>query len=432
MSFMMRVRPALAAVLLVALPAVAAAQAADPSTVEVGILDVLLARGLIDQAQYEELLALARARAADARGEIELLEGRLARLRAPDLQTSGGQAGKLLFKSSDGKWSLGLKGRIQARTEHVDADDDTKDGTNLSVPRARLGLEGSAGAENVGYKLEFDLNTNKKLEDPAKEGTLNLRHAFINWGFENGAQLILGQTKFPFGREALTSSGAISLAERSIVASEFFPEYEPLAMLQGTADDAEWEWYVATSNGEGRGKNNTPGDGKNGLRRGARVVWNPLGKFKLDGPAFQTLDSGETRVALGASWMRNADSSGLSTATMDVDSESLGLEVQALSGPWSALYENVSRDEHDEVGADDDDDGQSLQVGCFLDQRWELVARRAEVDYDSKADKDERAVGLNYYVDKHNGKWQLEWNVQETEDAASEVKTLRLQYQLVF
>ncbi|MBM3985033.1 MAG: hypothetical protein FJ296_04985 [Planctomycetes bacterium] len=419
-------------VLLGAFAAAAPAQSTDATTVETAILDVLLARGLIDAAQYEELLALARATADDARGEIELLEGRLARLRAPDLQTSGGQAGKLLFKSSDGKWSLGLKGRIQARAEHVDADDDSKDGDNISVPRSRIGVEGTAGAENVGYRLEWDMNTNKKLEDPAKEGSVNLRHAFINWGFENGMQLIFGQTKFPFGRESLTSSGSISLAERSLVSSEFFPEYEPLAMLQGTADDGEWEWYLAASNGEGRGKNNTSGEDLDGMRRGARVVWNPLGRFKLDAPAFQTLDSGETRIGLGASWMRNADSSGLSTATADVDSESLGLEFQAFSGPWSVLYENVSRDEHDDAAADDDDDGQSLQVGWFLTERWELVVRRAEVDYDTKADKDERALGLNWYVDRHNGKWQLEWNEQETEDDDSEVDTLRVQYQLIF
>jgi hypothetical protein len=314
----------------------------------------------------------------------------------------------------------------------VDADDDTKDGVNFSVPRARLGFEGNAGAENVGYKLEFDLNTSKKLEDPAKEGNLNLRHAFIDWGFENGAQLVFGQTKFPFGRETLTSSGNITLPERSIVASEFFPEYEPLAMLQGTANDGEWEWYVAASNGEGRGKNNTPGDETNGLRKGVRVVWNPLGKFKLDGPAFQTVDSGETRLGFGAAIMDNEDSSGLNTATMDVSTRSVDLEAQLFSGPWSVLYEHVSRSEDDDAAADDDDDGQSLQVGLLVTETWEVVGRAAKVDYDSKADKTERAVGVNYYVDRHNGKWQLELNRQDTEGADSNVDTLRLQYQLIF
>ncbi len=63
----------------------AAAQATDSTTVEVAILDVLLARGLIDQPTYEELLALAREKAAGTRSEIDLIEGRLERLRAADV-----------------------------------------------------------------------------------------------------------------------------------------------------------------------------------------------------------------------------------------------------------------------------------------------------------------------------------------------------------
>ena len=425
-------RLSLAALLALAVVPVAAAQQPDATSVEVGILDVLLARGLIDQAQYEELLALARAKAEDARSEVDLLEGRLARLRAPDVQTSGGTAGKLLFKSPDGKWSMALKGRLQVRAEEVTAEDHSKDGVNLSVPRARVGLEGVAGAENVGYRLEWDMSTRKTLVNPATEPGFNLRHAYINWGFENGMQLILGQTKFPFGREALTSSGAMTLAERSIVSTEFFPEYEPLAMLQSTANDGEWEWYVAASNGEGRSKNNTPGDELNGMRRGVRVVWNPLGKFKLDGPAFQTVDSGETRLGLGASVMCNEDSAGLATATADVDTRSIGLEAQLLSGPWSVLYEHVDRGEDDDVGPDNEDSGQALQVGLLFAQVWEVVGRAAAIDFDEAADRKERAVGLNYYVDRHNGKWQFELNRQDTEGPDGNVDSYRVQYQIIF
>src|SRR5262245_6730423 len=76
----------------------ARAQADDGSNVNVAILDVLRARGIIDQAQYEELLAMARATVDRERGEIDLIQGRLERLRAPDLQTSGGTPGKLMFK----------------------------------------------------------------------------------------------------------------------------------------------------------------------------------------------------------------------------------------------------------------------------------------------------------------------------------------------
>ena len=418
---------------LAALPPVrAAAQRADASSVDAAILDVLLARGLIDQGQYDELLELARANASESRGEIDLIEGRLARLRAPDLQTSGGTPGKLLFKSSDGKWSMAVKGRIQARVENVDSTDDTKEAANISVPRARLGLEGTSGAENVKYRLEFDLNTNKKLEDPAKEGTLTTRQAWIDWGFENGMAVLLGQTEFPFGREAMTSSGAQELGERSILFTEFMPEYEPQVQLHGTANDGEFEYQVAVSNGEGRGKNNTPGSTKNGLRKGVRVVWNPLGAFKADGPAFQTVDTGETRLALGASYMTNEDSSGLNTNTVGVDTRSLGYEVQVLSGPWAIAAESITRDEQDSVDVNDDDKGNLFQVGYLITPTWEVVGRRAAIDFDNKDDMIETGLGLNFYVDRHNGKWQLEWNRVDAQGVSADTSLWRLGYQLMF
>ena len=333
MRTLSRIVPAVAAALLAVLPAAATAQQSDASSVDAAILDVLLARGLIDQAQYEELLAMVHDRVESQRGEIELIEGRLARLRAPDVQTSGGQSGKLLFKSPDGKWSLGFKGRIQARVEHLNSEDNTQSGTNISVPRSRIGFEGTAGAENVRYKLEFDINTQKNIVDPSTSGSVTAKSIYIDWGFENGLALLLGQTEYPFGREALTSSANISFAERSIVFSQFEPEYEPLAMLYAKANEGEWEYYAAVSNGEGSGENNTAGTDQNGMRRGARVVWNPLGAVKNDGPAFQTFESGGTLASFGLDDMDNEENSGLNTATPGTDTDTIGYRHPDLRGP---------------------------------------------------------------------------------------------------
>lgn len=421
-----------AAALLALLPAHATAQQADASSVDAAILDVLLARGLIDQAQYEELMAMARAHAEEVRGEVDLIEARLERLRAPDLQTSGGAPQKLVFKSADGKWSMGVKGRIQVRAETVDSDDETKDGMNFSVPRARLGFDGIAGAENVKYRLEVDMATNRNMVDPATEPAVTLRQGWIDWGFSNGTDVLLGQTEFPFGREALTSSGSQQFGERSIVFTEFEPDYEPLGMFHGSANEGELDFSVAVSNGEGRGKNNTPGTGKNGLRQGARVVWCPLGAIKNDGPAFQTYDSGETRVSVGANYMTNHNSSGLNTATENVDTRTAGIDALFLSGPLSITAELISRDEHDRTGANDDDDGYLLEGGWLLTERWEVAVRQAAIDYEVKDDRTERAVGLNYYVDKHNGKWQLEWNQIDAQGVTPSQRLWRIGYQLMF
>jgi hypothetical protein len=422
----------LAAATLALLPARAVAQSADSATVDSAILDILLARGLIDQAQYEELMAMARARADETRGEVELIEARLERLRAPDLQTTGGAPGKLVFKSSDGKWSMGVKGRVQVRAETVDSEDETKDGVNFSVPRARLGVDGTAGAENVKYRLEMDLATNRKMVDPATEPAVTLRQAWVDWGFSNGTDVLLGQTEFPFGREATTSSANQQFGERSILFTEFQPEYEPLGMYHGTVNEGRLDFSVAVSNGEGRGKNNTPGTEKNGLRQGARVVWCPLGAIKSDGPAFQTYDTGDTRLALGANYMTNKDSAGLNTVAAGVDTRTAGVDALFLSGPLSITAEFDTRDEHDTTGVNDDDDGYLLEGGWLLTDRWEVAVRQASIDYEVKDDQTERAVGLNYYVDKHNGKWQLEWNQIEAQGVTPSQTLWRVGYQLMF
>jgi len=410
------------------------AQAPDAGSLEVGILDVLLEQGVIDRDKYEELLALARAGMDSARSEIDLIEGRLERLRAPEPLVKGGRPGRLQFESADGKWSLNIKGRIQARAERQTSEDSSKDGNNLSAARVRLGFEGKAGLENVKYKIELDAPTEKGFKDPASAPDTVIRHAFVDWGFESGAGLIFGQTKFPFGREALTSSGSISFAERSLASREFAPEYEPLAMLHGSFGEGELEYYLAVSNGEGRGKNNTPGKDSNGMRHGARVVWNPYGPVKPDGPAFQTVKDGSTRVAIGASWMSNEDSSGLATVTPMADTDTLGLELQILSGPFSLLFERFCRSSDLSGAADVDDDGHALQLGCLLDEeaRWELVARCSRVDYDAKDDVHQLGAGVNWYVDGHSGKWMLSYDTFDARGATPDSELLSLQYQAIF
>ncbi|MGQ0554159.1 MAG: porin [Planctomycetota bacterium] len=472
---------ALSAALLLGLPQPAGAQSTDATSVEVAILDILLERGLIDQAQYQGLLTLAREKAAGTRGEIDLIEGRLERLRAADVITTGGTPGKLLFKSPDGKWSMGLKGRLQMRATvqkddapNLDAntglpatDVDSESGTNFSVPRVRLSLEGQAGAENVAYKLEWDMSTTAALNGAAAQAgakAFNMRNAYVDYGFQNGLTLRFGQAKFPFGREENTSAFGTGLMEKSLASNNFTPAYEPLMMLHGKQGEGEWEYYAAISNGDGQSVNNNDGDSENGLRKGVRVVWNLVGQpLKLDGPSFQTLDSGETRASIGASWMKNDNAVDKNTKGTLVagapsvrDSETLGLDFQLMSGRWSVLAEWFDRQE-DRVGAAGQrDDGNTLQVGYFLEPHvWEVVARVSRLDGDAvnpapgaaglppfsagvlaNTDTREMALGVNRYIDGHNSKWMFDVVRTDYRNHALvddiDHTQYRVQYQVIF
>jgi hypothetical protein len=410
-----------------------AAQDEERDSFERALVDLLREQGLVDEARAERLLELAHQRAERDSSEIDLMESSLRRLRAPDVQAHGGTPGKLEFRSADGTWSLGLRGRIVARFESVDADNAAQSGDNFSVPRARLTLEGKAGAENVQYKLEIDAPTNSNPDNPAENKSASVRNAWVDWRFPWDDELRFGQFLFPFGRERTPAGGTQSLPSTSIASTEFVPGFEPGAMLHGDLGTDVLNYYIAVSNGEGRGKNNTPGDNTNGLRHGARVVWSPLGRLHQEGPAFQTVENRGTKVALGTSWMENDDSADQHTPAPGAETATKGAEFQLFTGPVSVLAEYFDRDSDRAFGPSVADSGDTVQVGCFLGSAvWEAVVRRSRIDFDVEDSQREHTYGLNYYVDRHNGKWQLELDRQNQGGFAPHVKRIRLQYQVIF
>jgi len=73
-----------------------------------------------------------------------------------------------------------------------------------------------------------------------------------------------------------------------------------------------------------------------------------------------------------------------------------------------------------------------VQVGYLITPKWEIVGRRAKVNFDASADQTQMGVGVNYYVDRQNGKWQVEWNNLVQQGSAPNTKTVSLQYQVIF
>jgi phosphate-selective porin len=410
-----------------------AAQAADASSVDSAILEILKARGIIGPEEYEELAAMVRAQAGQHAGELDVIENSLSRLRAPDVQTTGGTSGKLVFKSTDGAWTMGIKGQIQARIESLHSEDSTKSVTSVSVPRARLAFEGTAGAPNVKYRLQIDASTNSKPVDPATENAVTTRDVYVDVGFLGPNSVRMGQFKFPMGREQLTSHEIIDLQELSIATTEFTPSYEPAAMVSGKLAEGVFEYQVAMSNGEGRGKNNTPGEDRNGLRSGARVVWNPLGAITLEGPAFQTAQTGDVRLGIGAAWMKNKDSQALNTVTPSADAETTDFEAGLYAGPVALMAEAFERVNDPATGSDVVDTGRNYQIGWLVDSAvWELVARYSTIDFGAKDDQDERTLGLNYYIEKHNAKLMLDYSLLGGDGAVPDAERIRLMFQALF
>ena len=436
-------------------PAQAQSQSQDDRSVDIAILDILLERGIIDQAQYDELLALAKARAAADANDIALIEGRLARLNAPDVQVEGGQPGKLAFRSPDGNWTLGLSGFIQARFTNTNADADGQSGKNFSVPRARLIVAGISGAPNIKYKLEIDASTKTGLDtdvdttEPSEAQNAIVKDAFVDYGVTDAGSVRFGQYKFPFGREQLISDSSDDLVDKSLANNTFAPAREPGASWQGRAGDGAFEYELAAANGDGQNEPNSADDSAldvgDGLRYGARAVWYPLGAMTYDFPAFQTLDGG-SRLSLGVAYMSNKDARLLNSVvagTNGTDANTLDLELQWMTGPFSLLAELYERDTTVPGSADGDDNGYTVQAGYFVVPRvWEVVARVSMVDQTDipaawisgpPSRQKELTFGIDRYIDGHNGKWALDF-VDTHNDTVDDQDSqqLRLQYQVIF
>jgi len=430
-------------------------QQAREDDVQVAILDVLLSRGLIDQQQYDELLAMARAKVAGQANEISLIEGRLARITAPDVQLEGGKPGKLEFKSADGNWSMAINGYMQARYASRNTNGSSGDGSNFSIPRARLSLSGNSGGKNIKYKLEVDYSTQSNQDtdldatEPSEQKDSRVKDAYIDYGVTENGSVRFGQFKFPFGREELISDSAGQLQEKSIASKAFAPGREPGAAWWGQGPDGLFEYEFATANGDGENEPNaadnpTLGTG-DGLRYGGRFVWYPLGAMKYDTPAFQTLDGG-SKLAIGVAYMINKDASFLNTVSVALpsggtDTDTLGGELQWMTGPFSLLAEYYDRTTNPNGAPNQDDSGYTVQAGYFVDPRvWELVARFSVVDLTddsllgaAASKQEEKAIGVNRYIDGQNGKWMLDYVKLDNETFSNQDESLvRLQYQIKF
>ncbi|MCB9897184.1 MAG: hypothetical protein H6825_04185 [Planctomycetes bacterium] len=442
-------RAAIGAVLLASLTPAALARDDDGKSVETAILDVLLERGIIDEATYEELVGMAERERAE-KEQVAALESRLERLAHPDVSTSGGKPGKLQFSSDDGKWSLGFKGRLQVRVEAQQGESGNRkaDEVNFSVPRGRLAFFGKAGSDKVDYKLEIDTPTQSKVNSSTK--ALSVKDAYVGVQLQKDDHsktgLKVGQFKFPFGREIQASSSKLAIVDDSIASKEFAPDREPGAMVASDLMDGKLQLFLGLSNGEGgNGANQDGQDGTSstGLRRGVRVVFNPLGYVNEDLSAFQGQGKNgawDTKIAFGGSYMVNADQ------PADVDGDgtagdgrsndrSVGYEMQVVSGPLAFLYEMYDRTaELNHGGGQIDDDGHTIQLAYqVVPNEIELVAAVSEVDFDAKDDLRETTLGVNYFMDKHNSKLSLDITRRENQTTDGKDATrVRLQSQTIF
>ena len=353
-------------------------------------------------------------------------------------------AGGVKYENENGEY-VKLGGRIQLQYHHTDpASSDATD--KLFFRRFRPFFEGSVH-ENWMGKFQWDMG----------KSTLSLKDVFLQYSGMDHLNLRVGNVKFPFSREILTSSKKQNLIERTFVGDHKYgtPDRQTgLHLLGGTADK-KITWAAAVTKGAIDPGNSTldfdsvvqfdaGDDWSEGDMAGARIDFHPLGHVPFSQGDFKR----DMKVALGVAafaWHNDGDNLDISRSN-DVDTV-MGFELNgALRGGGFSLdaQYNVFNSELVDVGitsglyenSETSLEAYSIEGGYMvIPDKLEFAAGFQSLDADNYAKAWTRtSVGLNVFVKRHDIKYQITVRMGENKDGVdgNDLDEVFVQAQYVF
>jgi phosphate-selective porin OprO/OprP len=285
-------------------------------------------------------------------------------------------------------------------------------------------------------KLQVNWTGTDTVTDVTQSGTTVSRtrirgpvldDAEIQWAKYPLATVWVGQGKIFFGRQELTSDTRLQFVDRSITSERFAPKRDQGLALIGQDRLKHFEYQVGVYNGNG--PNQATNDNKD-YAQAARLVWTPLGEYKLEDSSLDYPD--KPLVALGGAAFFNTTGTG----TGERDIERFGAEFAFKLKGLNMTGEYFTETSDPVVGANADTDGWYYQLGyLFPNKKVELAGRYALVSPDiagPSRDQTETGVAASWYFDKHIHKLQADYRRLEDDFRNSEDNELRVQLQLVF
>lgn len=207
------------------------------------LLDLMLKKGVITQAEYDEFARAAADEAETAAFKEKRLSDDVTKLNNQALKAK--DAGLVMknglgIESADGENSIKLTGRIHMdyRKFGDDAAGDSGYQDKLDIRRARFGFEGK-------FMKDFDYKIFANFGAPSTQGGMSstdteLDEGYIGYKYANGLNFRAGKFKMPFSLEQLTSSNNIDFMERSLggqIEGELIPAKQVGAMVFGAPVD---------------------------------------------------------------------------------------------------------------------------------------------------------------------------------------------------
>lgn len=327
------------------------------------------------------------------------------------------------FKDGDKYVKIG--GRIQMQYHQTDVKNGAKT-DELFFRRLRPYIEGSL-YKNWKGKIQWDMG------GASGSNEISVKDAYMQYKTASGMKVTVGNKKFPFSREQLTSSKKQQLVERSFVGSHNYgtPGRNLGLHLTGKAQDKMLSWgaSIAQANID-PDKNkldfdtpvNKNDDFNQGFMVGGRVDMSFGNKVKLSQGDF----SGKTgtNIGFGAyTWSNDGDNN--KAAKADVDAVT-GLELSAaFRSNGLSVDAQVNSFEADLVDAAYTGgmykNGSTTLSNAAIEGGFMLVPKTLELvlgyqtqDADNYADAWNRtSVGANWFIEKQKIKVQMTYRMGE-------------------
>jgi len=264
------------------------------------LLDILLANGVISEAQHAQLIEKESVSASEVLSSIavdqpdesaEVATGKDVKetadaivldrnlRRAIDvavanavssespIEASYGSKG-FRFETRDGNWQTNLQWRAQLRYSNPYGSDprqmanyEDSSGSSFEQRRLRMKIGGHGFKPWIKYYFEVDLQPARDVDaDAVSSGArvIDWRIDLAKWDWGG---IRMGQWKVDLNRERVDSSGRQQFVERSIVNRIFTMDRQVGIQLRGRLFEgtmADMRYYAGVFNGEGRGvKNNS-------------------------------------------------------------------------------------------------------------------------------------------------------------------------------
>ncbi len=347
----------------------------------------------------------------------------------------------------DGDKYLKIGGRVQMQYKMTDPDNgDTTD--ELFFRRLRPYIEGSL-YKNWKGKIQWDMG------GANGDNEISIKDAYMQYKTSSGTKVTVGNKKFPFSREQLTSSKKQQLVERSFVGSHNYgtPGRNLGVHITGNASNKMLSWgaSVAQANIDPDANKldfdtpvNSNSDFNEGFIFGGRVEMSFGNKVKFSQGDFS--EKTGTSIGLGAySWSNDSDNN-TAGSKPDVDAVT-GLELSgAFRGNGISIDAQINSFEADTVDSTFTGGiykngtttltNAAVEAGYMLSPKtFELVLGYQTQDSDNYGDAWNRtSLGANWFIEKHKIKVQMTYRIGENLNGVTnkDENELYIQTQYVF